>query len=86
MPTRSQTVTTTPIEVASLTDNVTYRGWCQGSRRLFLANVARAPEADGPAVSLRPGESMTFRATATENVYVWGEHPGTELVYREEPA
>ena len=29
---------------------------------------------------------MTFRATATENVYLWGEQGGSKLVYREEPA
>ena len=86
MPTRSQTVTDEPTEVADLTDGTTYRGWCRGRRRLFIANAGAKPATDDPAVSLRPGQSMKLRATADEPVYVWADGEGADLVYVEEPA
>lgn len=43
------------------------------------------PSLRPPPVSLRPGESMKLRATAAENVYVWADGDGAELVYQEEP-
>ena len=39
-----------------------------------------------PAVSLRPGQSIRLRATATGNVYIWAYGSGAELVYAEESA
>ena len=80
MTTTRQDVTTEPTAVEGLTDDTTYLLVAQGSYRVNVATAAAEPEANGPAVSVAPGERLHAKKTAATEVYVWAGQAGSSVV------
>ena len=80
----SQDVTTTPTQVAGLTNGTTYTGQVRGHQIVKMASAASAPDADSDdCFVLAPGDTPSMKQTSARNVYIWSGAEGSTLVYFE---